>query len=218
MVRKLPSLQSERIVSQWLPCVLCWWGQLVFFQGLSLLTKTHRDESENQSIGQCSSRIKCQSNRDFKIPPGNARAFDCRSFQRVGNLNLAWVGWSSPSGWIHVFYLLIWSCLKVNSSLSHEDGSEGKVYKRVISADLVSCKKIGHQIWHLSRVFERMPEEFKGGGDVEAFELIDTWPTRKRFELKPVLNLSQQADTYIWWHHALIWISLVASMQFLLMG
>ena len=73
-----------------------------------------------------------------------------------------------------MFYLLIWSCLKVNSSLSQEDGSEGKVYKRVISADLVSCKKIGHQIWHLSRVFERMPEEFKGDGDVEAFELIDT--------------------------------------------
>ena len=56
MVQKLPSLQSERIVSQWLPCVLCWWGQLVFFQGLSLLTKTHRDESENQSIRQCLSQ------------------------------------------------------------------------------------------------------------------------------------------------------------------
>ena len=54
------------------------------------------------------------------------------------------------------------------------NGSEEKVYKRVIFADLVSCKKIGHQIWHLSRVFERMPEEFKGGRDVEAFELIDT--------------------------------------------
>ena len=44
------------------------------------------------------------------------------------------------------------------------NGSEEKVYERVISADLVSCKKIGHQIWHLSRVFERMPEEFTGGG------------------------------------------------------
>ena len=179
MVQKLPSLQSEWIVSQWLPWVSCWWGQLVFFQGLLLLIKTHRDESENQSIGQCSSRIKCQSNRDFKIPPGNARAFDCRSFQRVGNLNLAWVGWSSPSGWIHVFYLLIWRCLKVNSSLSQEDGSEGKVYKRVISADLVSCKKIGHQIWHLSRVFERMPEEFMGGGGCWSF-WIDRHLTDKK--------------------------------------
>ena len=56
MVQKLPSLQSERIVSQWIPCVLCWWGQLVFFQGLSLLTKTYRDESENQSIRQCLSQ------------------------------------------------------------------------------------------------------------------------------------------------------------------
>ena len=36
------------------------------------------------------------------------------------------------------------------------------------------AKRIGHQIWHLSRVFERMPEEFKEGGDVEAVELIDT--------------------------------------------
>ena len=189
MVQKLPSLQSEWIVSQWLPWVSCWWGQLVFFQGLLLLIKTHRDESENQSIGQCSSRIKCQSNRDFKIPPGNARAFDCRSFQRVGNLNLAWVGWSSPSGWIHVFYLLIWRCLKVNSSLSQEDGSEGKVYKRVISADLVSCKKIGHQIWHLSRVFghnsgpgdgnlNECPRSFRGGGMLKLLN----WSTLDRQE------------------------------------
>ena len=29
-----------------------------------------------------------------------------------------------------------------------------------------------------------------GGGDVEALELIDAWPTRKQFELKPALNLS----------------------------
>ena len=80
VVRRLPSLQSERIVPQWLPCVLRWWGQLAFFQGPSLLTKTHRDESENQSIGQYSPRIKRQSNRDLKIPPGNAWAFEFRSF------------------------------------------------------------------------------------------------------------------------------------------
>ena len=30
-----------------------------------------------------------------------------------------------------------------------------------------------------------------GGGDVEAFELIDALPTRKQFELKLALNLSQ---------------------------
>ena len=65
---------------------------------------------------------------------------------------------------------------KVKSSLSQEDGSEGKVYMRVTYADLVSCKEIYHQIRHLSRVFghnfglgrrefefERMPEEFSGG-------------------------------------------------------
>ena len=28
-----------------------------------------------------------------------------------------------------------------------------------------------------------------GGGDVEAFELTDAWPTRKQFELKSALNL-----------------------------
>ena len=86
-----------------------------------------------------------------------------------------------------MFYLLIWSCSKVKSSIPLEDGSEGKVYKRVISTDLVFCKKICHQIRHLSRAFEhnfgpgrrefeRMPGEFSGrgeGGGVEAFELID---------------------------------------------
>ena len=55
------------------------------------------------------------------------------------------------------------------------NGSEEKVYKKVISADLVSCKKIGHQIWHLSRVFghnsgpgdgnlNECPRSFRGGG------------------------------------------------------
>ena len=67
------------------------------------------------------------------LPPHvNTRAFDCRSFQKVGNLNLVWVRWaiypdlSSPSSAIHVFYLLTWSCLKVKSLLSQADGSEEK--------------------------------------------------------------------------------------------
>ena len=34
-------------------------------------------------------------------------------------------------------------------------------------------------------------------GGMKLFELIDAWPTRKRFELKHALNLSQQVDTYI---------------------
>ena len=53
-----------------------------------------------------------------------------------------------------MFYLSIWSCLKVKSLLSQADGSEEKVYKKVLAADLAFYKQINHQIKHLSRVFE----------------------------------------------------------------
>ena len=53
-----------------------------------------------------------------------------------------------------MFYLSIWSCLKVKSLLSQEDGSEEKVYKKVLVADLAFYKQINHQIKLLSRVFE----------------------------------------------------------------
>ena len=53
-----------------------------------------------------------------------------------------------------MFYLSIWSCLKVKSLLSQEDGSEEKVYKKVLVADLAFYKQIDLQIKHLSRVFE----------------------------------------------------------------
>ena len=84
-----------------------------------------------------------------------------------------------------MFYLLTWSCSKVKSSITLEDGSEGKVYKRVTSTDLVFCKKICHLIRHLSNNFgpgrnlNECPGSFRGGGrgegggGVEAFELID---------------------------------------------
>ena len=89
-----------------------------------------------------------------------------------------------------MFYLSIWSCLKVKSLLSQADGSEEKVYKKVLAADLAFYKQINHQIKHLSRVFEHNfgPEKRNlnepvlkssnargvfGGEDVEAFELID---------------------------------------------
>ena len=90
MVQKLPSLQSERIVSQWLPCVLCWWGQLVFFQGLSLLTKTHRDESENQSIRKClfqdNASIKSRLQQPPSPPPRQHSGIWLSFFQKGGEL------------------------------------------------------------------------------------------------------------------------------------
>ena len=55
---------------------------------------------------------------------------------------------------LSVFYLSIWSCLKVKSLLSQADGSEEKVYKKVLAADLAFYKQINHQIKHLGRVFE----------------------------------------------------------------
>ena len=45
-------------------------------------------------------RIKRQSNQGFTFPPGNTRAFDCRSFRGVRNLNLVWVGWAIWTGLI----------------------------------------------------------------------------------------------------------------------
>ena len=45
-------------------------------------------------------RIKRQSNQGFTFPPGNTRAFDCRSFRGVRNLNLVWVWWAIWTGLI----------------------------------------------------------------------------------------------------------------------
>ena len=184
MVQKLPSLQSERIVSQWIPCVLCWWGQLVFFQGLSLLTKTHRDESENQSIRQCLSQDNAPIKPRLQQQPPplhvNTRAFDCRSFQKVGNLNLVWVGWT---------------IYPESTILAPGDGN------------------LNEPVFKSSNAQGVFGEE----GGMKLFELIDAWPTRKRFELKPALNLSQQVDTYIWWHHALNFILWITLIQFLIL-
>ena len=102
MVQKLPSLQSERIVSQWLPCVLCWWGQLVFFQGLSLLTKTHRDESENQSIRQCLSQdnapIKPRLQQQPPPPPCQHSGIWLSFFPKGGELEPCLGGVGNLSG------------------------------------------------------------------------------------------------------------------------
>ena len=74
---------------------------------------------------------------------------------------------SSSSSGIHVFYLLIRSCLKVKSSLSRADTSQGKVSKKVTVADLAFYKQIDHQIRLLGRAFEHnfLPgrREFEGG-------------------------------------------------------
>ena len=69
VVQKLQSIQTERIVPQWLPFVLCWWSQLAFFQRPSLLAKTHQDESENHSMRQCLSQNKAPIKLRLHIPP-----------------------------------------------------------------------------------------------------------------------------------------------------
>ena len=129
--------------------------------------------------GERVNQIEASTTPPPLLPHVNTRAFDCHSFQRVGNLNLAWVGWaiypdlSSPSSGIHVFYLSIWSCLKVKSLLSQADGSEEKVYKKVLAADLAFYKQINHQIKHLSRVFEH-----NFGPEKREFE----WASLKKFK------------------------------------
>ena len=45
-------------------------------------------------------RIKRQSSQGFTFPPGSTRAFDCRSFRGVRNLNLVWVWWAIWTGLI----------------------------------------------------------------------------------------------------------------------
>ena len=80
-----------------------------------------------------------------------------------------------------------------------ELGYEGKVYKKVTVTDLASYKKLclstilAPEDGNLNEpVFKSSNAQgVSGGGDVEAFELIDALATRKQFELKLALNLSQ---------------------------
>ena len=172
VVQKLPSIQTERIVPQWLPFVLCWWSQLAFFQRPSLLAKTHQDESENHSMRQCLSQNKAPIKSRLQHSPQATHGYL--------TVVLSWGTWtlygwgglfepdlSSSSSGIHLFYLLIWSCLKVKSSLSRADTSQGKVSKKVTVADLAFYKQIDHQIrhlvGHLNTTFSPGRREFEGG-------------------------------------------------------
>ena len=161
VVQKLPSIQTERIVPQWLPLVLCWWSQLAFFQRPSLLAKTHQDESENHSMRQSLSQNKAPIKSRLQHSP-QATHGHLTVVLSGGWGTWTLYGWgglfepdlSSSSSGIHVFYLLIWSCLKVKSSLSRADPSQEKVSKKVTVADLAFYKQIDHQIRHLGRAFE----------------------------------------------------------------
>ena len=100
------------------------------------------------------------------------------SFQRVGNLNLAWVGWAispdlpSPSSGIHVFYLLVWSCLKVEFTFAkrwlRRKGLQ-ESYSRWSYFFQKNCVWTqfwprGTGIWRRQSLKVQMPGEFRAGG------------------------------------------------------
>ena len=105
-------------------------------------------------------RIKRQSNQGFTFPQATHGHLTVVLSGGWGTWTLYGCGGlfepdlSSSFSGIHVFYLLIWSCLKVKSSLSRADPSQEKVSKKVTVADLAFYKQIDHQIRHLGRAFE----------------------------------------------------------------
>ena len=140
----------------------------------SLLAKTHQDESENHSMRQCLSQNKAPIKSRLQHSP-QATHGHLTVVLSGGWGTWTLYGWgglfepdlSSSSSGIHVFYLLIWSCLKVKSSLSRADTSQGKVSKKVTVADLAFYKQIDHQIrhlvGHLNTIFSPGRREFEGG-------------------------------------------------------
>ena len=72
----------------------------VSFRGHRYSLKRTKMKVKTKAWDNVYPRIKRQSIKASTFPPGNARAFDCRSFRGVRNLNLVLVGWAIWTGLI----------------------------------------------------------------------------------------------------------------------